>query len=65
MVRCVRERDGCSRVELARELKLAPSTAGIYVDRLVRTAAGWRIAERVEERSYDFNVPARFKSFSE
>lgn len=36
-----------------------------YVDRLVRTAAGWRIAERVEERSYDFNVPARFKSFSE
>ena len=36
-----------------------------YVDRLVRTAQGWRIAERVEERSYDFNVPARFKSFSE
>ena len=36
MVRCVRERGGCSRVELARELKLAPSTAGIYVDRLVR-----------------------------
>jgi hypothetical protein len=36
-----------------------------YVDRLVRTRDGWRIAERVEERSYDFNVPARFKSFSE
>lgn len=36
MVRCVRERGGCSRVDLARELNLAPSTAGIYVDRLVR-----------------------------
>jgi len=35
-----------------------------YVDRLVRTAQGWRICERVEERGYDFNVPAQFKSFS-
>jgi hypothetical protein len=35
-----------------------------YVDRLVRTAEGWRICERVEERGYDFNVPARFKAFS-
>ena len=34
-----------------------------YVDRLVRTDEGWRIAERVEERSYDFNVPPKFKSF--
>jgi SnoaL-like domain len=36
-----------------------------YVDRLVRTAQGWRIAERVEERGYDFNVPPRFRSFRE
>lgn len=36
MVRRVRAKGGLSRVELARELKLAPSTAGIYVDRLVR-----------------------------
>ena len=36
MLRRVRARGGLSRVELARELKLAPSTAGIYVDRLVR-----------------------------
>ena len=35
-----------------------------YVDQLLRTAEGWRIRERVEERSYDFNVPTRFKSFS-
>jgi glucokinase len=36
MLRRVRTRGGLSRVQLARELKLAPSTAGIYVDRLVR-----------------------------
>ena len=36
MLRRVRTRGGLSRVELARELKLAPSTAGIYVDRLLR-----------------------------
>lgn len=36
MVRRVRARGGMSRVQLARALKLAPSTAGIYVDRLVR-----------------------------
>ena len=36
MLRRVRARGGLSRVQLARELKLAPSTAGIYVDRLVR-----------------------------
>ncbi|AOI97535.1 nuclear transport factor 2 family protein [Burkholderia sp. LA-2-3-30-S1-D2] len=29
-----------------------------YVDRFVRTAQGWRIAERVEERCYGHNVPA-------
>lgn len=36
MLRRIRARGGMSRVELARELKLAPSTAGIYVNRLVR-----------------------------
>ncbi len=36
MLRRVRARGGLSRVQLARELKLAPSTAGIYADRLVR-----------------------------
>ena len=35
MVRLVRARGGISRVELARTLKLVPSTAGIYVDRLL------------------------------
>ncbi|KWC75402.1 hypothetical protein WL57_35300 [Burkholderia cepacia] len=29
-----------------------------YVDRFARTALGWRIAERVEERCYGHNVPA-------
>ncbi len=28
-----------------------------YVDRYVRTGEGWRIAQRVEEKCYDFNVP--------
>jgi hypothetical protein len=32
-----------------------------YHDRYVRTAAGWRISERIEKRSYDFNMPAAFK----
>ena len=36
LLRRVRAKGGLSRVQLARELKLAPSTAGIYVDRLVR-----------------------------
>jgi predicted NBD/HSP70 family sugar kinase len=36
LLRRVRARGGLSRVELARELNLVPSTAGIYVDRLVR-----------------------------
>lgn len=36
IVRLLRARGELSRVELARELKLVPSTAGIYVDRLVR-----------------------------
>jgi N-acetylglucosamine repressor len=36
LLKCVRARGGLSRVELAHELGLAPSTAGIYADRLVR-----------------------------
>lgn len=28
-----------------------------YVDKYVRTKNGWRIKERVEEKSYDFNAP--------
>jgi len=36
LLRRVRAQGGLSRVQLARDLKLAPSTAGIYVDRLVR-----------------------------
>jgi hypothetical protein len=28
-----------------------------YVDQLVRTPQGWRIAERVEEGCYQHNVP--------
>ena len=36
-----------------------------YVDRLVRTPEGWRIAERVGMRRYDRSAPARFRSFGE
>ena len=28
-----------------------------YLDKLVRTPAGWRISERVEEACYRHNVP--------
>ena len=28
-----------------------------YLDKYVRTDKGWRISERVEEKSYGFNVP--------
>lgn len=58
LLRCVRARGGLSRVELARELHLVPSTAGIYVSRLVRegflietqkvASAAGRPATRVE-----------------
>lgn len=48
LLRLVRADDGLSRVELARELNLAPSTVGAYVDRLI--AEGflfeWQKAER-------------------
>ena len=36
ILKSVRAASGLSRVELSRELDLAPSTAGVYVDRLVR-----------------------------
>ncbi len=36
LVRQVRMRESVSRVELARDLKLAPSTVGVYVDRLIK-----------------------------
>src|SRR4051794_32415112 len=36
IVRLVRARGAVSRVDLARELKLVASTAGIYADRLIR-----------------------------
>ncbi len=36
LLKRLRARGGLSRVELARELHLAPSTTGIYVDRLMR-----------------------------
>jgi hypothetical protein len=31
-----------------------------YVDDLVRTEQGWRIKQRVEEKSYFFNLPPAF-----
>jgi predicted NBD/HSP70 family sugar kinase len=48
IVRLVRARGGISRVELARKLKLVPSTAGIYVDRLL--AEGYLIETAVSVR---------------
>jgi len=35
-----------------------------YNDRLVRTAEGWRIQERIEEFCYDHNVPESFKAYT-
>lgn len=32
-----------------------------YLDRYQRTADGWRIVERVEKRSFDYNMPDVFK----
>jgi len=31
-----------------------------YLDRLVRTRDGWRIRERIEKASWDFNTPGEF-----
>jgi SnoaL-like domain len=33
-----------------------------YVDQLVRTPAGWRISERVEEACYRHNVPTHIRA---
>src|SRR5581483_6379342 len=35
LLRRVRAKEGLSRVDLARQLSLAPSTVGVYVDRLI------------------------------
>ncbi|MGH8518530.1 MAG: nuclear transport factor 2 family protein [Panacagrimonas sp.] len=36
-----------------------------YLDRYVRTDAGWRIGERVERRCYDFNIPPALRAAME
>jgi hypothetical protein len=33
-----------------------------YEDRYVRTPAGWRIAQRVEKKCYEYNMPAWMKA---
>src|SRR2546423_13439196 len=48
LLRRVRAQTGLSRVELARQLHLAPSTAGAYVDRLV--AEGFLFEQQKIER---------------
>src|SRR5690606_30903690 len=35
LIKRLRAHDGLSRVEIARQMQLAPSTASIYVDRLI------------------------------
>lgn len=55
MLKQVRAADGISRVELARVLDLAPSTAGIYVDRLLKS----RYLIETEENSGDAGRPPR------
>lgn len=53
LLQLVRSREGLSRIELARALKLAPSTVGIYVDHLV--AEGFLFEGKKMER--DFGRP--------
>jgi N-acetylglucosamine repressor len=48
MLRRIRAQEGLSRVALARQLHLAPSTAGAYVDRLI--AEGFLFEEQKVER---------------
>lgn len=36
-----------------------------YRDKHVRTAKGWRIAERVEEGTYQYNVPDHIKAWAD
>ncbi len=50
LLRRVRAQGGVSRVDLARQLHLAPSTAGAYVDRLVHE--GFLVERRKEARDY-------------
>ena len=50
LLRRVRAQGGVSRVDLARQLHLAPSTAGAYVDRLVDE--GFLVEHRKETRDY-------------
>ena len=50
LLRRVRAQGGVSRVDLARQLHLAPSTAGAYVDRLVEE--GFLVERRKEARDY-------------
>ena len=33
-----------------------------YIDKYVRTSKGWRMSERVETKSYDFNMPEWMKA---
>ena len=33
-----------------------------YVDKFVRTPAGWRMCERVEEKCYTHNLPDQMRS---
>lgn len=33
-----------------------------YNDKFVRTPNGWRICERIEEKCFDYNVPAEFST---
>lgn len=50
LLRRVRARGGLSRVELAREMKLSPSTVGIYVNRLIEE--GFLRESEKAERDY-------------
>src|SRR5438477_8730277 len=60
LLRRVRANEGLSRVELARQLHLAPSTAGAYVDRLI--AEGFLFERQKAER--DFGRPPTLLSLN-
>ena len=53
LLKRVRTHDGLSRVDLARQLHLAPSTVGAYVDRLIEEGF---LSER-QKASRDFGRP--------
>jgi hypothetical protein len=52
------------------EVVLADGTSQVmfvglwYVDRHIRTADGWRIAERVEQACYTYNVPGNIQDIA-